>query len=362
MRSHDHPGYEVNSMSTQTNRRPRYPFSAIVGQEEMKQALCLIAVQPSIGGLLITGERGTAKTTAVRALPDLLGGEVRVIELPLNATEDRVIGTLRVDSLMKTGEREFVPGLLAEADGQILYVDEINLLEDSIVDLLLDAAATGECHVEREGVSLSFPARFVLIGTMNPEEGSLRPQLLDRFGISVKISGSLSREERLEMIRRQVLYERDPDSFRAFWQKCEEELADRIRRAAGRYAEVSFPDAAAAFAAGLCAELGIDGYRGDITLMRCARAAAALDGRSAVNTEDVVLAARLALPHRMKKLPFEDTDLTESMLQKAVLAQSRDLPSPPSETGREPDETEAEEGKKAMGQAAPGNCPSTISR
>ncbi len=348
-------------MNPETRRRPHYPFSAIVGQEEMKQALCLTAVQPAIGGLLIQGERGTAKTTAVRALPALLGGSVRVIELPLNAAEDRVIGTLRMDTLMKTGERVFVPGLLAEADGQILYVDEINLLEDSIVDLLLDAAATGECHVEREGVSLYFPARFVLIGTMNPEEGSLRPQLLDRFGISVHVSGSLSREERLEMIRRQIHYERDPEGFCAAWQAQEEALASRIRRAAVQYDKVAFPDEAAAFAAGLCAELGIDGYRGDITLMRCARAAAALDGRSSVSTEDVVRCARLALPHRMKKLPFEDAVLTESVLQKAVQAQNRVPLHLPPESERETRDAE-EEGKKATGQASPGSCPCTTSR
>lgn len=322
-----------------------YPFTAIVGQDEMKLALCLVAVQPAIGGVLISGERGTAKTTAVRALPKVLGGDTRVIELPLNATEDRVVGTLQLGTLMKSGEREFIPGLMAEANGHILYVDEINLLEDTIVDLLLDAAATGVCRVEREGVSLRFPARFVLIGTMNPEEGSLRPQLLDRFGLSVRIRGSLTREERLTLIRRQEAFERDPDEFCRTWQASEEELAARIRRASLLYPAVTFSDDTALFASGICSELGVDGYRGDITLMRTARAAAALDGRNAVTREDVLLAARFVLPHRMKKLPFEDIGLTEQMLQRAVDAQPAE-PEPMSETASEipggTDRTESE--------------------
>ncbi len=309
-----------------------YPFSAIVGQNDMKLALCLIAVQPAIGGVLISGERGTAKTTAVRALPAVLGGNVRVIELPLNASEDRVVGTLQLGTLMKTGEREFVPGLMAEADGQILYVDEINLLEDSVVDLLLDAAASGVCRVEREGVSLRLPARFVLIGTMNPEEGSLRPQLLDRFGLSVHVSGNLSREERLTLIRRQTAFEQDPEAFLAAWQTEEDALSERIRKAAARYPEVSFSDETAAFAAGICAELGVDGYRGDITLIRTARAAAALDGRTRADRDDVLLAARFVLPHRMKKLPFKEMGLTETMLSKAAAAQKPEPVSAPADT------------------------------
>lgn len=297
-----------------------YPFSAIVGQNDMKLALSLIAVQPAIGGVLIYGERGTAKTTAVRALPYLLGGDTRVIELPLNASEDRVVGTLHLGTLMKSGEREFTPGLMAEADGHILYVDEINLLEDSIVDLLLDAAATGVCRVEREGVSLRFPARFVLIGTMNPEEGTLRPQLLDRFGLSVKVSGDLTKEERMALIRRQTDFETDPDAFIRLWQKQEDILAERIRNAAALYQNVRFSDDIIEFASGLCSELEIDGYRGDITMVRTARAAAALDNRTSVSRDDILLAARFVLPHRLKKLPFEDMGMTEKVLEKAVSA------------------------------------------
>ncbi len=301
-------------------KQVNYPFSAIVGQNDMKRALSLIAVQPQIGGVLIYGERGTAKTTAVRALPSLLGEDIRVIELPLNASEDRVVGTLRLGTLMKSGEREFIPGLMAEADGHILYVDEINLLEDSIVDLLLDAAATGVCRVEREGVSMRFPARFVLIGTMNPEEGTLRPQLLDRFGLSVKVNGSLSKDERMLLIRRQMEYERDPDAFAKKWQEQEHMLAKRIKKAAVLYPEVAFSDEIMEFAAGLCEEFRIDGYRGDITMIRTARAAAALDERMLVGREDVLEAARFVLPHRLKKLPFEDMGMTEKMLQNAASA------------------------------------------
>ena len=301
-----------------TNARQDYPLSAIVGQDDMKLALCLISVQPAIGGVLIYGERGTAKTTAVRALPGLLGGDTRVIELPLNASEDRVVGTLQLGTLMKSGEREFVPGLMAEADGNILYVDEINLLEDSIVDLLLDAAATGVCRVEREGMSLRYPARFVLIGTMNPEEGTLRPQLLDRFGLSVKVSGSLGRGERLELIRRHAAFEHDPAAFVGEWQGQEDLLARRIRQARAMYPDVIIPDDAMELAVGLCAEFEVDGYRGDITMMRAARAAAALEGRTSVTEDDVLLAARFVLPHRLKKLPFEDMGMTDAMLEKAA--------------------------------------------
>lgn len=300
-----------------------YPFTAIVGQNDMKAALCLNAVQPGIGGVLITGERGTAKTTAVRALAGLIGDK-RVVELPLNASEDRVVGTLRIDELMKDGARVLEPGILAEADGGILYVDEVNLLEDHIVDLLLDAAATGMCRVEREGASREYPARFVLVGTMNPEEGSLRPQLLDRFGLSVRVDGSLSREERLELLKRHIEFEADPESFCARFAESERLLAQRIADAADMYPQVAYPDDAAELAAGICEAVGVDGYRADIAIMRTARAAAAFDGRDAVDREDVIAAARFALPHRMKHLPFEEAELTDDMLARAVAACERE--------------------------------------
>ncbi len=337
-----------------------YPFTAIAGQQDMKLALILNAIQPAIGGVLIFGERGTAKTTAVRALPAVLGEDKRVIELPLNASEDRVVGTLQVGTLMKTGEREFVPGLMAEADGNILYVDEINLLEDSIVDLLLDAAASGVCCVEREGVSVRFPARFVLVGTMNPEEGTLRPQLLDRFGLSVRVSGSLSAQERLAVIKRLTAFEDDPEAFTAAWQPQEEALARRISRAAALYPQVTFTDEIAAFAAGLCSELDIDGYRGDIALIRTARAAAAFDMKTIVDKDDVLLAARFVLPHRMKKLPFEEIGLTKKKLDEAAAAQQAKTKNSETVVIHEIN-VEADE-KKAPGQPEDLSCPCMTSR
>ncbi len=297
--------------------RLSYPFTAIVGQDQMKTALCLVAVQPAIGGVLILGERGTAKTTAVRALPGLMDSGSRVVELPLNATEDRVVGTLNVGALMASGEREFVPGVLAEADGQILYVDEINLLEDHIVDILLDAAATGVCHIEREGVSRSYPARFVLVGTMNPEEGTLRPQLLDRFGLSVHVSGSLTPDERLELVRRHVAFEEDPQAFCAQYAEQERALAAQIAEARESYSLVNYPETMARLAAGLCNEVVVDGYRADLTMMRTARAWAALQGRTCVEQDDVRAAAGFVLAHRMKRLPFEEAVLDEDTLGKA---------------------------------------------
>ncbi|MBQ9067448.1 MAG: AAA family ATPase [Eggerthellaceae bacterium] len=296
----------------------QYPFAAIVGQDMMKLALSLVVVQPKIGGVLIQGERGTAKTTAVRGLPDVLEKGTRVIELPLNATEDRVVGTLNVGALMKGGEREFVPGVMSEADGNILYVDEINLLEDHIVDLLLDAAATGVCHIEREGVSQTYPARFVLVGTMNPEEGTLRPQLLDRFGLSVKIAGSLDAQERLELVRRHIEFEENPKAFCARFEQDQQAFAQRILHAKELYPQVELDDDMASLSAGLCFEVGVDGYRADIAMMRAARALAALEGRTSVTEDDVLLAARLVLPHRMKRMPFEEVKFDESTIEKAL--------------------------------------------
>lgn len=299
-------------------KRISYPFSAIVGQDAMKRALLLVAVQPKIGGVLILGERGTAKTTAVRAMPGFLGDDTRVVELPLNATEDRVVGTLHVGSLMKEGERVFVPGVLSEADGQILYVDEINLLEDHIVDLLLDAAATGVCRVEREGMSEEYPSRFVLVGTMNPEEGTLRPQLLDRFGLSVRVKGSLAQEERLELVRRQVEFEDDAEAFLARFADEEQRLAEQVSRAKELYPNVSFPEDIALFSAGLCSEVSVDGYRADIVMMRTSRALAALEERDRVTRDDILAAARFVLPHRLKRLPFEEVALDDKVLERAM--------------------------------------------
>ena len=337
-------------------RRGVYPFTAIVGQEDMKLSLILNVINPALGGVLIKGEKGTAKSTAVRALAELLpameavkgcrfhcdplqenflcddctekfhSGELkeaeslkmRVVELPVSATEDRVVGTLDVEYAIKHGEKKFEPGLLAQANRNILYVDEINLLDDHVVDVLLDAAAMGVNTVEREGVSYSHPARFVLVGTMNPEEGDIRPQLLDRFALSVTVTGEHDRENRKEVIKRRLAYEADPEGFIASYQKEQGELADKIVAAGTLLPEVTVPDVMLDKVADLAIDLGVDGHRSDITMIktamtmaafRGAMTMAAFRGSRVVNTEDLKIAARLALPHRMRRRPFEDGTL-----------------------------------------------------
>ncbi len=319
-----------------------YPFTAIVGQESMKTALLMSIVSPLLGGVLIQGEKGTAKSTAVRALAALLpprqcvegcrfrcspdhpsewcgecrerfgGGTapsvsvpMRVVELPVSATEDRVVGTLDIESAIREGKKRFEPGLLAEANGNILYVDEINLLDDHVVDVLLDAAAMGVNTVEREGISYSHPARFSLVGTMNPEEGDLRPQLLDRFALSVSVRGEQDPEERAEVIRRRLAYERNPGEFLEQWRPREEAEALRITEAQDRLKHVDVSDDCIMTAARISIALGVDGHRSDITLVKAAAAHAALDGRLSAGREDLRQAARLVLPHRMRKRPFE---------------------------------------------------------
>ena len=281
-----------------------YPFSAIVGQEQMKRALCLNAVHPGIGGVLISGERGTAKRTAVRALAGLLA-DSRVVELPLNATEDRVVGTLRIDELMATGERVLVPGVLSEADGNILYIDEVNLLEDHIVDLILDAAATGVCRIEREGVSEEMPARFVLVGTMNPEEGTLRPQLLDRFGLSVRIEGIQDPDARVGIMKLRHAFDEDPAAFRAKYEEEENALAAKIEAGKKLLPSVTADDSILRKIAVISIELGVDGHRADLTLLRASMAHAAFEGRMAVSEEDLTAVADMVYRHRMRTLPFE---------------------------------------------------------
>lgn len=295
-----------------------YPFSAIVGQEDMKTALLINAVDPGLGGVLIQGDKGTAKTTAVRALPAVLPNGKKVIELPLNATEDRVVGTVDLGRLMQDGTRRFEPGLLSEADGNILFVDEVNLLDDHLVDLLLDAAATGRTTVERDGVSYAHPARFILVGTMNPEEGTLRPQLLDRFGLSVAVSSSLSGEERAEVVRRRLAFDRFPEQFLSAYEAEENALSQKLQIAVEKLPDVSFSDEVLTFCSGLCAQLGVDGYRADITTTRAACALAALDDRTEVTEDDILEAARYTLAHRLKRRPFEEKQLTEELLQEAA--------------------------------------------
>jgi magnesium chelatase subunit I len=320
-----------------------FPFSAIVGQDEMKLAILIAAVDPSVGGVLVLGDRGTGKSTAVRALaallpkmkavigcpyqcdPNAVSGHceaclakqgtarkshlipVPVVDLPLGATEDRVVGALDLERALTAGEKAFEPGLLARANRGFLYVDEVNLLEDHLVDLLIDVAASGENLVEREGLSVRHPARFVLVGSGNPEEGELRPQLLDRFGLSVEVSTPTELPQRVEVVKRRDAFERDPAGFTERWRKEDERLRRRIVRARQRLAEVETPDAVLEQAARLCLALGTDGLRGELTLMRAARALAALEGRKLVTDAELRQVAPPALRHRLRRNPLDDT-------------------------------------------------------
>lgn len=314
-----------------------FPFSAIVGQEEMKQALLIACVEPRIGGVLIFGDRGTAKSTAVRALAGLLpdietyehdpynsapgspavGGEAKtrgavvkkptpVVDLPLGVTEDRVVGALDIEKALRKGEKAFEPGLLARANRGFLYIDEVNLLEDHIVDLLLDVAATGENVVERDGLSVRHPAKFVLVGSGNPEEGELRPQLLDRFGLSVEVATPRDIEARIEVVRRRDHYEREPEEFCAQWADAEAELRDQISAAQARVSSVEAPEAALRKASEICIAMGADGLRGELTLIRAARARAALDGASAIDDAHLKAVAASTLRHRLRRDPLDE--------------------------------------------------------
>src|SRR5574344_384203 len=325
-----------------------YPFTAIVGQEDMKLSLILNVINPALGGVLIKGEKGTAKSTAVRALAELLPAmpavkgcqfhcdpaepnllcddfsrklahqetlpqetiKMKVVELPVSATEDRVVGTLDIEQAIKHGEKKFEPGILALANRNILYVDEINLLDDHVVDVLLDAAAMGINTVEREGVSYSHPARFVLVGTMNPEEGDIRPQLLDRFGLSVTVTGEHDPVKRVEVIKRRLAYETDAEKFISGYQKEQEALAATITQAQKTLRQVTVDDTILAKVAELAVALGVDGHRADITVIKTAMTLAAFAQRTQVNLDDVKGAAKLALPHRMRRRPFEEGTLS----------------------------------------------------
>ena len=333
-----------------------YPFSAIVGQEEMKLALILNAIQPAIGGVLIRGEKGTAKSTAVRALAAVLPelavvsdcpfscppdqpeamctscrnrldqGEslpvshrrMRVVDLPINASEDRVVGTLDLEHALREGQRRFEPGVLADANRGILYVDEVNLLDDYVVDVLLDAAAMGVNIVEREGVSFSHPARFMLVGTMNPEEGDLRPQLTDRFGLCVDITSIHNVQQRVEIVELRERFEAAPKTFLAEYVTAELELSSRITRAAQMEKQVSVPLDVAELIALINIELDVDGHRGDIVMRRAAQTYAAYLGLEEVISEHVYTIAPMALAHRLKRLPFQQSSHTVSDALKAV--------------------------------------------
>ncbi|MCB1288541.1 MAG: VWA domain-containing protein [Mycobacterium sp.] len=303
--------------------RVSYPFSAIVGHDRLRLALVLCAVRPEIGGVLIRGEKGTAKSTAVRALADVLAQAdpgARLVELPVGATEDRVVGSLDLQKVLRDGEHVFSPGLLARAHGGVLYVDEVNLLPDHLVDILLDAAAMGRVYVERDGVSHSWESRFVLIGTMNPEEGELRPQLLDRFGLAVDVAASRDVAVRSEVIRARLAYEADPAAFAARHAAADGELARRIAVARDRVDQVVLPDGELNRIAALCAAFDVDGMRADLVVARTAVAHAAWRGADAVAAEDVRVAAELALPHRHRRDPFDDPGIDPARLDEAMSA------------------------------------------
>jgi len=314
-----------------------FPFSAIVGQTAMKQAMILTAIDPGIGGVLVFGDRGTGKSTAVRALAALLppitaveGCPVNsariedcpewaeigskkvasrptpVIDLPLGATEDRVVGALDIERALTRGEKAFEPGLLARANRGYLYIDEVNLLEDHIVDLLLDVAQSGENVVEREGLSIRHPARFVLVGSGNPEEGELRPQLLDRFGLSVEVRSPTDIEERIEVIRRRDAYETDKAAFMKRWRSADTKIRNRILAARKALPRITTPDSILRDCAKLCVALGSDGLRGELTLLRTARALAAFEEDTTLSREHLRAIAPSALSHRLRRDPLDE--------------------------------------------------------
>jgi Mg-chelatase subunit ChlI len=333
-----------------------FPFTAIVGQERMKRALILNAISPQIGGVLIRGERGTAKSTAARALAALLPeidvvadcpfhcdphspegmcdncrerlerGEtlpvarrrIPFVDLPVSATEDRVVGTLDIELAIQKGERHFEPGVLAAANRGLLYVDEVNLLDDHVVDLLLDSAAMGVNVVEREGISFQHPARFILVGTMNPEEGELRPQLLDRFALCVEIHGIADPEARAEIVQRHLEFERDPAGFRARWEPSERALSREIERARALLPQVRYTRADLFTIAQVTTAMQVDGHRADIVILKAALAHAAFEGRTQIDERDILLAAELALPHRLRRQPFQEVVQETRNLQEIV--------------------------------------------
>ena len=303
-----------------------YPFTAIVGQEDMKLALLLNAINPSIGGVLIEGEKGTAKSTAVRALANLLppmelgADTMTVVELPINATEDRVVGSINLEKALQDGVKAFEPGILQAAHQNILYVDEVNLLDDHIVDILLDVAAMGVNTVEREGVSHSHPSRFILVGTMNPEEGDLRPQLLDRFGLSVMVYGEHNPAQRMEVIKRRLAFGDNPDSFIESYAESEHDLRERLLQARQLLSSIIPTDDVLLKIASISIGVGVDGHRPDITMMHTARAHAAFHGRHQIMDDDLKVAARLALKHRLRRLPFEEQGHDEDSIDAVVTA------------------------------------------
>ncbi|MBW8094141.1 ATP-binding protein, partial [Streptomyces hygroscopicus subsp. hygroscopicus] len=360
-----------------------YPFSAIVGMDGLRLALLLNAVSPAVGGVLVRGEKGTAKSTAVRAIASLLPevdvvagcrfscdpaapdpscpdgphepdtGEARparMVELPVGASEDRLVGALDIERALSDGVKAFEPGLLADAHRGVLYVDEVNLLHDHLIDLLLDAAAMGASYVEREGVSVRHAARFLLVGTMNPEEGELRPQLLDRFGLTVEVAASRDTDERVEVVRRRLAYDEDPAGFAARWAADEDALRERIAAARALLPGVRLGDRALRQIAAVCAGFEVDGMRADIVTARTATALAAWAGRTDVRTEDVRGAALLALPHRRRRAPFDAPGLDEDKLDEILRRFEKDDPDP------DPGPEGPDDGPDGSGPEGPGGA------
>jgi Mg-chelatase subunit ChlI len=339
-------------------KRPTFPFSAILGQDQMKKALIYNAVDPSIAGVLIRGQKGTAKSTAVRGMAELLpqrlavngchfachpdqkeglcpdcrsrldrGEELPLVEtatpvvdLPLNASEDRVVGSLDIEAALKSGRKVFQPGILAGAHRAILYVDEVNLLDDHVVDVLLDVAVTGINLVEREGVSYAHPCRFILVGTMNPEEGELRPQLLDRFGLCVEVKTEQSREQRMEITRRALAFQTDPEGFHLEYRTSQAALREEIARARESLPAIAAAEELIEIAARVAEEIKVEGHRAEITMVKTALAAAAFRGRREPAREDIRGIMEMSLRHRVKRLPFEDKTVDVAALDRLAAA------------------------------------------
>ena len=293
---------------------PQFPFAAVVGQDDAKLALCLAAVDPAIGGVLLRGAKGSAKTTLARGIAALLAGEAPFVELPLGATEDRLIGSLDLAAALTGGEVRFRPGLLASAHGGVLYVDEVNLLADHLVDVLLDVAATGVNRVEREGVARAHESRFLLVGSMNPEEGELRPQLLDRFGLAVEVGAETDPGRRAEAVRRRLAFDADPEAFTRAWAEPQDDLARRLETARPARCRAELTAAVSA----LCAGLGAESLRADLVTCRAAAALAGLEGRDEATVDDVRRVAPLALAHRRRRQPFEQPGLDRQELDHAL--------------------------------------------
>ena len=343
----------MTTSPAQQRGEPRFPFTAIVGQKTMKRALILNAINTRIGGVLIRGKKGTAKSTAVRSLAALLpevavrrgcpyscspgnsqelciwcqehgadapavSRQVRIVDLPVGATEDRLVGSLDIEQAIKTGSRSFEPGLIAATHRGILYVDEVNLLNDHLVDVLLDAAAMGRNYVEREGISVSHAAEFILVGTMNPEEGDLRPQLLDRFGLAVEVDSAFTAEERQEVVKRRIAFEADPFQFMADWQASEAVERERILRSQEMLGKIRVPDDILELITGICHEYQVDGLRADIVMYKTASTIAAYEGRDEVSAEDVREAAEMALLHRQRRQPFQQPHLVTEQLDSII--------------------------------------------